>query len=530
MKKFFKKFVSVFLVSVLFMLPMCVSANAEDTLSEGVYIGGVMISKSGYWRFDKYNCLVKSTKYFYDVAYDAQKGTLTLKETNIKTRPFEDYYAGIEHGLYAAIISIGDININLIGKNEIAVGHTLSDAYGIYNFSGNTVISGEGSLNFTVNNYKDAYCIYSMEEKSVEIKNTSVSVTMSGDDHRNVYGIFSYDTNIVNSKIEMNIESLITYSHDNYMVVGISNYHYLPTLRIENSDIDMNFKSFELAAGFNVYKTEIINSNVNINIDTATQEGYGISTYAFKCSSSNVNCNMKNCDKKLNMSAIAYNNASINNDSMQQISTGSLTAKITPEDTYYSSAYINFAKSVYNPLENNYGGYFKTENGLIKRVNGDENSNIIYDRELNRLYMKDAKLSQPMRALGSADIILSGENILDCPSTFAMYCDLNQKFYGDGSLTLISGTSCAIMCAEGVEFDDSVAVVASTSIDGSNPVEFKSEDAGYYKWIKIQPTKALPDEEKTEENQQPEESFFDKIINAIKEFFKKIERFLDRYI
>ncbi len=523
MTKIFKKLVAVVTALIMLAIPPVVSADAYENLPEGVCVSGVMITESGYWRYNHDTSLVKGSKLLHDVAYDAETNTLTLKDTSIRTGKLREF-AGYNFEITAAIVSMHDININLVGENEIVIGvsGTLSNySYGIYVVDGDAVISGEGSLSFTMRNQEDRYCIYN-RENAIEIRDTEISICSMDEQvvYCDLYGIFAYDIDIKNSSIKMELS-------DNDNMFGISNGDNEASVKIENSDIDMSFKNFKNASGINIYKTEIINSDVKINIDTVEEKGYGIFTYTFKSESSNVNCNLKNCNRLKNVSAIAYNNASINNDEMQQISTGSIMAKITPDSTWYSSIYINFARSVFNPLEKIYGGYFKVENGSL--VNSDATDwNVSYDQGLNRLYMNNAKLNQPMRAVGSADIILAGENIMDCPSTFAMYCDLNQKFYGNGSLTLISGTSCAIMCAEGVEFDDSVTVTASASVDGSNPVEFKSEDAGYYKWIKIQPTQPLPEEKKEED--PAEESFFQRLINSIKDFFEKIRKFLDRYI
>ncbi len=520
MTKVLKKLIAAALTLILLVLTLGISASAYENLPEGVCVSGVMITESGYWRYNRDLSLVKGSEYFYDVAYDAKTDTLTLKDTTVWHRRLIEF-ADYNFEITAAIVSMHDININLIGENEIIVDTSVTlrdESYGIYIVDGDAVISGEGSLSFTLRNQDDKYCIYNRDNE-VEIKNTSISICKTENvTYSDIYGIYAYDVELENSSFTMDVA-------DNNVAVGIGNTAENSAVRIKNSDVNINFKNFKEAYGFNIYETDIKNSNVNVNIDYAENRGYGVFSYIFKSEGSNVNCNLKNCNGRKNMSAIAYNNASINNDNMQQISTGSIMAKITPDSTRYSSIYINFAQSVFNPLEKIYLGYFKTENGSIVKGSASD-WNVSYVQGLNRLYMDNAKLNQPMRAIGSADIILSGENVIDCPSTFAMYCDLNQKFYGEGSLTLISGTSCAIMCAEGVEFDDSVVVTASTSVDGSNPVEFKSEDAGYYKWIKIQPTEISPDTGDEPAEEPKEEGFFQKIINAIKDFFTKIGKFI----
>lgn len=536
-KRFIKKAVAVLIMLTIAAAAIPAYAGEYDDIPEVVFVDGVTITESGYWRYNLNEQLVESSKLNYDVAYDADTNTLTLNNAKIKSNNFSNYNE-YQFEKSCAIASTKDLYINLIGENDIKVwgssGYDYYGSYGIINFYGDTYISGEGSLDILLMNSGKRYGVVS-RNGLVNIKETQVHI-YSDDEYYDsyYYGIDSSAIEIENSTLDIELANVTG-------IYGIYNAQNGSSAKIKDSEVNIicdntNYRIEELAEGhqaidyfckaaygFNIYQVDIENSTVDVDIANLNDYAYGIFTYSFSCNNSNVNCNIEGCYGKKNVSAIAYNNANINKDSRQQISTGSIKAEITPQDTYYSSAYINFGASVFNPAENKFKTYYKCVNGNLAKGKSDD-WNITYDQSDNRLYMNNAVLNQPMRAMGSADIVLTGDNVLNCSATFAHYYDLNQKYYGSGTLTLISEPACAIMCAEGVEFDDSVIVTASTSADGSNPVEFKSEDAGYYKWIKIQPTEMPAEPEPPEE--PAEESFFQKMFNAIKDFFNKIISFI----
>lgn len=536
-KRFITRVVAAVLVLIMAAAAIPAYAGEFDDIPQVVFVSGVTITESGYWRYNFDKQLVKSSKWNYNVAYDAGTNTLTLKNATVYTTNFINYNE-YRFETSCDIASTKDLNINLIGENTLKVYGVSSysynnGSYGILNFYGDTYVSGEGTLDiWFMGNHKN--CGIAAKNGLVSIKDTQINFYAAENcSETYCYGIEAYGVEVENSTLDIDIASVSE-------IYGIYNKANGSYAKIKNSDVNINclntnYEIFnagdyesvdyycDAAYGFNIYQVDIEDSTVDVNIAYSSNPVYGIFTYSFLCNNSFVNCSLEGCNGRKNVSAIAYNNANINNDSLQQISTGSIKAEITPQDTYYSSAYINFGTSVFNPLENKFRGYYKCVNGGLAKGTFDD-WNVTYNQSLNRLYMKDAVLNQPMRAMGSADIVLSGDNVLNCSATFAHYYDINQKFYGSGTLTLISEPACAIMCAEGVEFDDSVIVTASTSADGSNPVEFKSEDAAYYKWIKIQPTEMPPEPETSEE--PAEESFFQRIINSIKDFFNKIISFI----
>ena len=140
-------------------------------------------------------------------------------------------------------------------------------------------------------------------------------------------------------------------------------------------------------------------------------------------------------------------------------------------------------------------------------------SYVNYDIETNTLTLKDAEFAMPLRILGSANIVLEGENKIECAQAPALQCDLNQNFSGSGKLTLICADYFAINCKNTPVFGDGVTVTASTEADGSNPVAYSPIDATTYKWVEIQ-----GNDEPDGGDEEPELTFWQKIVN----FFKKI--------
>ena len=147
--------------------------------------------------------------------------------------------------------------------------------------------------------------------------------------------------------------------------------------------------------------------------------------------------------------------------------------------------YVNAGNSLYNPYENIYGGYFKTVGGMIRPATASD-WNAHYDSKTEILTLKDAELIMPLRILGSADIVLKGESIINCSQAPALQSDVNQNFSGSGSLTLICDTYFAINSRVQINFGNDVTVTASVNADGSGAEEFNPDRVTEYKWVCIQ--------------------------------------------
>lgn len=501
---------------ILIMQTLSLSAFAADTDS-GILFGGFTASESGYWTLDAEGNVAQGTADNYNVAYDESTNTVTLNEAVINSKKFKTE-GDISYSCGIAVY--GNTNINLVGKNEIYVDTGVfwgGMGYGIINFGGDTLISGEGELTVTLNQGGERYALYS-EENLISIKNTTFNVNTNETRHNLSAAVCAPKIEVESANINFNFNN----DKKAYGFYAVPENCYA---KIIDSDIDITLYDCFDSAGFNIYETNILDSNVDISSELCNTPGYGIFTYKFICENSYVNSKVDYSATYRRVSAVAYNNARINNDPTQQIDTLATHVKITPEETWYSAIYVSPDSSIYNPLEGIYGGWRICVDGKTQPGTSDD-WNLYFTGINNTLYMRDAHLGQTLRILGSADIVLEGESTIICDNEAAIISNLCQNFSGSGSLTLVSQTE-AYQCYKPLEFGDSVIVTASTSPDGSNPVEFKAEDSASYKWIKIQGT----DEPEPEEPEIPEEpaelTFWQKIVAFFESIWDKIDDFFE---
>lgn len=497
MKKSLLKILAVMLAAIMSLVTLPAFAEIADS----VFVGGKVISESGYWLLDG-STFTPGTAENFNVAYEGN--ILTLRDAKISSADFGSF-GGADYEVNGAIGATGDLNIVLEGKNELIVdtGKTINSCgYGVINFVGDTNVSGNGELTITLKKGTERLGFYS-ENSLVKIEGTTVTVNSVDTRYTLAIGIGAPKVEIINSTFN------VDFTNEKY-AVGI---YAVPSgcyASIIDSTVNISIDGSDTAYGINIYKITVKDSKLDAEASDCSDVAYGTFSYLFECQNSYVDAAVK-CDGTA--SAIAYNSANINNGS-NQVYTGAMSASITPDGAEYSAVYINSFNSVYNPAEGIYGGYFRTVNGLIK--SGTKNNwNIHYDVETNTLTLKDAELDQVLRIIGKVNIVLKGENIIN-GNPNAMISDFSQNFSGSGSLTLISADSYAYYTKEAAVFGDGVVVTASTNADGSNASAFSSADALSYKWINIQGTDE-PDEEPVKL------TFWQKLINffnSIGDFFK----------
>ena len=515
-----RKLSALFLFIVMTVQVLSPGAFAADK-TEFVFFSGFATSESGYWTVDSAGNVAEGTSENYNVAYDASTSVLTLYNASLASEDFTEF-GGVEYNINCAVAISGDISITLYGNNKIYVdsgSYYDGTAYGIINLSGDTFISGEGELSVTFGQGGTRYALYSAENL-ISISDTTFNTDTIETRHGLTVAVGAPKIEVKNS----------TVCFDFYNQLKAYGFYAVPEncyAKIINSDVDITINDCHNSAGFNIYETNISGSKVDIFSELCNNPGYGIFSYKFICENSYVNAEVDFHLTYRTVSAVAYNNAFINNDITQQIDTLATSVKITPEETWYSAIYVSPDASVYNPLEGNYGSYQKCVDGRTQPGTYDD-WNLYFDGTQNTLYIKNANLGQTLRILGSADIVLEGESTVVCDSAEAVISNLCQNFSGSGSLTLISQTT-AYQCGKELEFGDGVIVTASTSPDGSNPVEFNSEDSATYKWIKIQGTDEPEEPEIPEEPAEPTlwqkiVAFFENLWERIDGFFEKIYR------
>lgn len=498
-------------ISLLILSSVCLPAFAQgfDALPDFVYFGGVATEESGYWLTDSNGKAVAGTAENYNIAYDAATATVTLRNAKLITADLDKYGT---HDIFrsCAIATSGDTKIVLEGKNEIRVvsdSRTVKEeTAAIQSLNGNVDITGGGELAIKIEKKSDCCGIFS-ENGSVVIYDTSVSITGTGKASRKVYAVAIEAADVTVEDSEFSVEF-----KDIYYAFGILDEPENCRASIIDSDVSMKFDGCAVSYGFNIYGVMISGSDVEIRQNGGTNTTCGIFAYNFVCQTSNVEVAIT--DSTGSGSAIAYNNALINNDRSNQIYTGTLTAEITPDGVEYSAVYINAGNSIFNPYENIYGGYFRTSNGSVT-FGTKNNWNIHYDQQTNTLTLKDAEFAMPLRIIGSANIILEGENVINCNQAPALQCSLNQNFSGSGKLILVCSDYFAINSPVATEFGDGVTVTASVNADGSNPAEFNSSDVTSYKWVCIQGNDEAPEE-------PVKLTFWQRLINFFRNLFSKL--------
>ncbi len=499
MKKTSVKFLAILLAVIMSLA----SVPAFAVMPDKVFVGGKIIEESGYWLLDGNNFTAGTAENF-NVAYNGN--ALTLRNAKISSADFGSF-GGADYEVNGAIGATGSISIVLEGKNELIVdtGKTVNSCgYGVINFGGDTFVRGDGELTITLNKGTERLGFYT-ESNRVRLESTTVTVKSSDTRYTLAIGIGAPKVEIINSTFN------VDFTNEKY-AVGIYAVPSECFADIIDSTVNISINGSSTAYGINIYETVVKNSKLDVEVSDCSDVAYGTFSYIFESENSYVDAAVKNCGNT--SSAIAYNNAYINGGK-NQVYTGARAASISPDSAEYSAVYINSFNSVFNPPEGVFGGYFRTDNGLIK--SGSKNNwNIHYDVETNTLTLKDAKLDQVFRIIGRVNIVLKGENIINGGPSAALIADLCQNFSGSGSLTLISEESYAYYCRDAVSFGDGVEVTASMNADGSNAAAFSSADALNYKWINIQGTDE-PEEEPAEL------TFWQKLINFFKsigEFFK----------
>ncbi len=517
MKKTLLRSLSVILAFVFIFCSFSLAVSADDS-GNSVIICGVTLSESGYWRINRNYELVKGNERFYDVAYDVVTNTVTLKEAELFT-VYGVYgeYNNLTHA--SAIESSSDLNVKLIGENKIDILNSSPEGtYGIYvnGSDADITVYGDGSLTIDDNYvYNDFYGIKNSHGK-VTIKDTQYNMTLDGTG-RKVYAVAARNAEIINSDLNV-------FFNDVYIPCGIYIGYNDGVVDIIDSDVEIKGKACTSMCGIYSNDTNIKNSKVNININDWPEEpefytdgnNYGINTAYLDVENSNVASEVVNKGSSKKNGACTFSALTVNGEpvAMPYGFSAARSFYINGEDVRYSAIYLNSAVSVYNPLQYENGGYFTVVDGVIDDCSSDADWNIHYDEFTNTLTLRNANLKYMLRNMGYANIVLEGENTIVVDSGYAMGGDCPHNFSGNGTLTLISNDACYKFLNGNPEFGENVQVTASTSADGVGASEFNADNAENYKWMKITVT--------PEAEEEKELNFFEKIIQFFKNLFDSI--------
>ncbi|MBQ8763570.1 MAG: hypothetical protein IJZ07_05650 [Clostridia bacterium] len=517
MKKTLLRSISVVLATVFIFCSFAFAVSADDG-GNSVKICGNTLNESGYWRINRNHEFVEGSERFYDIAYDADTNTVTLKDAEVFT-VYGVYgeYNNLTHA--AAIESSSDLNVKLIGENKIDVLNSSPEGtYGIYvnEPDADITVYGEGSLTIDENYVYNDFCGINARYGKIKIKDIQYNMTFEGTG-RNVYAVGARNVEIINSDLNISFDKVS-------IPCGIYIAYNNGVADIIDSDIEIKGKSCKSMCGIYANDTNIKNSTVNINIDDWSddplyfQDGnnYGISSMYLDVENSNVSSEIVNKWSVEKNGACTFGYLTVNGEPVA-MPYGFSAAKsfyINGEDVRYSAIYLNSGASVYNPLQHEDGGYFTVVDGVIDDCSSEADWNIHYDRNTNTLTLKNANLKYMLRNMGYANIVLEGENTIVVDSGYAMAGDCPHNFAGNGTLTLVSNDACYKFLNGNLEFGDNFDVTASTSVDGADAAEFNADNSENYKWMKIT---VIPEVE-----EEKELNFFEKIIQFFKNLFDSI--------
>ncbi len=514
MKKTLLRIISVIMAFMVVFGSFSLSVSADDG-GNSVKICGNTLNESGYWRINRNHEFVEGSERFYDIAYDVETNTVTLNDAELFT-VYGVYgeYNNLTHA--SAIESASDLNVKLIGENKIDFLNTSPQGtYGIfaYNRDSDITVYGDGILTIDDYIYDDVRLIYAYGK--VTIKDTQINVSVKDSGVR-AYVFSASEVEINNSDVDINFDNV-------YISCGIYISYNEGVADINNSDVKIKGTSCNSMCGIYSNDTNIKNSTVNININDWSEDpnyfpngsNYGISTAYLDVENSNVTSELI-CKWTVKKNGACSFGALTVNGEPYAMPYGFSAARnfcINGKDVRYSAIYLNSGTSVYNPIQNEDGGYFTVVDGDIKDCSSTADWNIHYDKNTNTLTLRNANLKYMLRNMGYANIVLEGENSIVVDSGYAMGGDCPHNFSGNGTLTLISNDACYKFLNGNLEFDENAVVTASTSADGADAAAFDADNAESYKWMKITVT---PEEEEKELN------FFEKIIQFFKNLFDKI--------
>lgn len=205
-----KRFLSLLCVLALCLGLLPVTALAEGTAPQTLYVGGTQIYQRGYWTssdngttWDLQNNGQPADNYIH---YDSDSATLTLKNATIKGNSNNGASSGA--GIYAVSSAGSDVALTI----ELEGTSTVSGVYGIYvqakqasGFEGKSAsltISGEGTLTATGDSNHGIAVFGYNGGAALTIENATVTASTSGD---NAAGVSVYSGSQASNSPEISL-------------------------------------------------------------------------------------------------------------------------------------------------------------------------------------------------------------------------------------------------------------------------------------------------------------------------------------
>ncbi len=496
-----KKSLSVLLAVIFVLCPLAIASAAGN--NNYVYVSGTLLNKDGAWRYDSNGKLVEAYQDNYNFWYDSDTNYLMLNNAEIVSESYSDGTGGI--------VAKGDLKIELRGDNKITVRKsTAAESFGILSAFGDDItIKGDGSLDIIIE--AGGYNAGIFTQGDVEIDSTDIYIESVNSSTVQSFGISALKTYLDCAKVEMKFENTGE-------SCGFYSYPEGALLNNYNGDIDITANGCKSFYGIYLYGLISEAGDIDITVNDSSPAydsiNQGIYCYNFMSRYTPIDIAINVKSDSPSHGAISFYEASINDLSyiMPMGSTAARFFSVDNDGVEISAYYLNSLVSIYNPVERVYGGYFKTENGVPKQCSENSDWNIYYDVTTNTLTLRNANLTNPLRYMGYANIVLEGDSTINGGSDYALSGAFAHKISGYGTLTLVSQKSCTAFAPE---FSENTTVLASTNADGSNADDYSVSQLDSYKWIKITSDDPVEGEE---ENL----NFFQKIIRFFKNLFDKI--------
>lgn len=495
----------------MFSMP---SYAANDEIEEQIIVAaGQGITDSGYWKIGAFGSVSKANEGNYNIAYDAESNTLTLKDAEFENKKI-GVYAGANFDMATGIVSTQDLNIRLIGENIINVEtEKYQEATGIFNVYGSTYFSGEGSLTVNIDTDNAISTALVAGYGEIHIDETTVNINAEDCSPQGTCGIIS--NKIVINKSDVNIS--FKNSDNSY---GIFSNPTGNLLEVIDSDLNISFDGCTNATAVEIFSVTFKDSNVNIKLNNqvslSTAKNQGVFTYTLLIQNSFVEIDIVSYSKHEYNSVLAYAICMIDNfvdRSNMQINQYNTGMKITPEGFSFKASDISIDLCPVASIDYSKDYSYIYSNGSSKTTNGDD-WNIRYDRTTNTLYLKNLNDVGRLDINGYVTISLIGENKLYSSMGTTLDCKIAPVITGSGTLTLISDSRGTIEQPAGFILGENTTAVASLSSDGSNPETYDNSKAEQYKWVQI--TAANDSEE------EKELTFWEKIVQFFRNIFQSI--------
>ncbi len=524
MKKTGTKALSVILAILCLISMLSISSFAAgEEIGQVIVAAGKAITDSGYWRIGAFGNVTNGNADNYNIAYNKDTNTLTLRDAEFENKEI-GVLENVNFNMATGIVSVKDLNIELIGENIINVKNTRNrEATGIYNVYGSTYFSGDGSLTINANT-PDAICSAIVAGNGeIHMTRTNVDINIKDCSDEGTCALIANKIYVHKSVLNVNAAG-----SDRFMAVYSGTQGSL--FEAVESDVNIIIENCKNAYALYIFSVTIKDSDVRIEINNkdikdSKSACCGISTMTLLIQNSHVDINIISFSEAAYNSAMNYMIAVIDDFTDRQnisLYKHHRHLSITPEGIEEGLTHISVGLyDIYNLSETeDYYLVVDTKNSSGHTTSADGDWNVHYDRVTNTLYLRSFNSKDSLEANGFINIHIEGDNSFsknEWVQEPALKCSSAPIITGNGTLTFSSEKTNALKYEEGIILGENVTAKGSLSADGSDAEDYDNAKATQYKWVQI--TAGTPEEVKEEPG------FFEKIAEFFRNIFAKIAEF-----